>query len=79
MIRREFLLAASTASLAAQDREIRTAHIGVGVRGGELLKQTLKQSGVRVSAVCDIDPVRGQVQTVAGRRDGDGERGRGAA
>ena len=56
MIRRDFLLATGAASLAAQDREIRTAHIGVGVRGGALLKQTLQQGGVKVAAICDIDP-----------------------
>lgn len=70
MIRREFLLSASAASLAGQDAEIRTAHIGVGVRGGELLKQTLKQSGVKVAAICDIDPhTRDQALSAAGNHN----------
>lgn len=35
--------------------EIRTAFIGVGNRGGTLLKTVLKQPNIRVSAVCDTD------------------------
>jgi predicted dehydrogenase len=58
--RRSFLcgVAAATSSAIglAQGQEIRTASIGVGVRGGNLLKQTLAQENVRVSAICDIDP-----------------------
>ncbi|MBI3280681.1 MAG: Gfo/Idh/MocA family oxidoreductase [Acidobacteria bacterium] len=68
MIRRNFLFAASAASVAAQDREIRTAHIGVGARGGALLKQTLKQGNVKVGAICDIDPqTRDQALSAAAR------------
>ena len=48
----------ATAAAAAQTgaSEIRTAHIGVGSRGGGLLRQVLVQENVRVSAICDIDP-----------------------
>ena len=35
--------------------EIRTAFIGVGNRGGTLLRTVLKQSNLRVAAVCDTD------------------------
>ena len=59
--RRSFVLGtvgatAAASSAAAQSQEIRTAHIGVGSRGGSLLRQTLKQSNVRITAICDIDP-----------------------
>jgi predicted dehydrogenase len=47
---------ASSALASAQAREIRTAHIGVGVRGGSLLKESIEQANVAVSAICDIDP-----------------------
>jgi len=46
---------AASSSIAAQDQEIRTAFIGVGVRGGGLLKQAIGQQAVRISAICDID------------------------
>jgi predicted dehydrogenase len=50
-------VAAGSAVLgAAEGRELRTAFIGVGVRGGDLLRQTLVQPNVKVSAICDIDP-----------------------
>jgi predicted dehydrogenase len=57
--RRAFLIgtAAAAANLAtAQTQEIRTAHIGVGSRGGNLLDQTLLEENVKVSVICDIDP-----------------------
>jgi myo-inositol 2-dehydrogenase / D-chiro-inositol 1-dehydrogenase len=57
--RRSFLMSAAgsaaAASLAGQDREIRTAFIGVGARGSNLLKQTLAQPKVKVAAICDTD------------------------
>jgi predicted dehydrogenase len=57
--RRKILLSgaafAATSSLAAQQQEIRTAFIGVGVRGGGLLKQAVSQQNIRISAICDID------------------------
>jgi predicted dehydrogenase len=36
--------------------EIRTAFIGVGVRGRGLLKQVLAVPNVRITAICDINP-----------------------
>jgi myo-inositol 2-dehydrogenase/D-chiro-inositol 1-dehydrogenase len=59
--RRQFVLssvAALTSSqlLKAQEREIRTAFVGIGVRGTALVTQVLLQPGVKVTAVCDIDP-----------------------
>ncbi len=58
--RREFLSAAaaltgSAALLSAQGQEIRAGFIGVGARGGSLLKQTVTQQNVKVAAICDID------------------------
>jgi predicted dehydrogenase len=58
--RREFLAAAaavtgSAALSSAQAQEIRAGFIGVGVRGGSLLKQTITQQNVKVAAICDID------------------------
>ncbi|MSV30412.1 MAG: Gfo/Idh/MocA family oxidoreductase, partial [Bryobacterales bacterium] len=67
--RRTFLFGAA-ASLAAapEDREIRTAHIGIGNRGTSLLKQVLEQRNVRVAAICDIDPkARDAAQSLAHR------------
>jgi predicted dehydrogenase len=59
----------ATAGLApAQEQEIRTAHIGVGSRGGQLLKLTLKEQNVRVAAISDIDPTtRDQAMSAASR------------
>ncbi len=59
--RRNFLLgsAAAVASArvaAAQAADVRTAFLGVGVRGGSLLKQALAQQNVKVTGICDIDP-----------------------
>jgi myo-inositol 2-dehydrogenase/D-chiro-inositol 1-dehydrogenase len=71
--RRKFILgalgAASSAGLAAAaEREIRTAFVGIGVRGGQLLGQALLQPNTRVTAICDIDPnARDRAQSVAKR------------
>jgi predicted dehydrogenase len=71
--RRKFLsaaaaLAGSAALSSAQDREIRAGFIGVGARGGNLLKQTVTQQNVKVAAICDIDPeTRDRALSVAGR------------
>ncbi len=59
--RRELLsgamaLAASTLRAAPEEREVRTAMIGIGHRGTTLLGQVLKQERVRITAMCDIDP-----------------------
>jgi myo-inositol 2-dehydrogenase/D-chiro-inositol 1-dehydrogenase len=63
------LAAASSASpAAAAEREIRTAFVGIGVRGGQLLGQALLQPNTRVTAICDIDPnARDRAQSVAKR------------
>ncbi|MCW5977742.1 MAG: Gfo/Idh/MocA family oxidoreductase [Bryobacteraceae bacterium] len=54
--RRTFLLGTAAAGLAAaQEQEIRTAYIGAGVRGSELLRLSLAERNVKVAAVCDID------------------------
>ena len=71
--RRDFLLtsaasALATTAAAAEPEEIRTAHIGVGVRGGSLLRQSFSQQKVRIGAICDIDSTtRDQALTAAGR------------
>ena len=59
--RRKFLssaaaLTGSAVSSSAQGQEIRAGFIGVGARGGSLLKQTVTQQNVKVAAICDIDP-----------------------
>jgi myo-inositol 2-dehydrogenase/D-chiro-inositol 1-dehydrogenase len=59
--RRQFVLgsvAALTSSQlpAAPEREVRTAFVGVGKRGTTLVTQVLQQPGVKVTAVCDVDP-----------------------
>jgi predicted dehydrogenase len=48
--------AAAAALSPAQTAEIRTAFIGVGIRGGSLVRQVLKQENVRITAICDTDP-----------------------
>jgi predicted dehydrogenase len=69
--RRKLLLAGAAAAaspLAAQDQEIRTAHIGVGVRGGSLLKEAVTQQQIKIAAICDIDgQTRDKALTVAAR------------
>jgi predicted dehydrogenase len=56
--RREFVIgaAAAASAAAAPQQEVRTAFIGVGARGGQLLKLTLAQPDAPVKAICDIDP-----------------------
>ena len=61
--------AASQVNASAAD-EIRTGFIGVGVRGGSLLKQTLLEQNVRVTTICDIDgQTRDNALTVAQRHN----------
>jgi|GEM_PF-267365 len=70
--RRRFLgyAGGALAAQAAQAQEaIRTAHIGVGVRGGSLLTQTLAQANVRVAAICDIDATTRDKALSAAARD----------
>lgn len=53
---------------AAQDKEIRVAHIGIGNRGTSLLKQVLERRNVKVAAICDTDAgKRDAAQTLAQR------------
>jgi len=59
--RRSFLLSSaatvSASRLSGQPgQEIRTAFIGVGVRGGGLLRAALKVANVKVRVICDPDP-----------------------
>ena len=70
MDRRSFVLAsASAATMTAQDKEVRVAHIGIGARGTSLVKLVLEQPNVRITAVCDTDPTkRDEAQSLA-RRD----------
>lgn len=71
--RRSFLLGSAAAlsnySLdGAQSREIRTAFIGVGNRGKDLLREVLDQGNAPVIAVCDINPTAcDQALSLAGR------------
>src|SRR5688500_10108818 len=68
--RRKLLLAAAAAAspLPGQEQEIRTAHIGVGVRGGSLLKEAVSQQRIKISAICDIDgQTRDKALTLAAR------------
>ena len=54
--RNDELVAAAMARLTPEQREIRTAFIGIGHRGTALTGQVLKQENVRVASICDIDP-----------------------
>jgi predicted dehydrogenase len=68
--RRTFLLGAAAAvSAQAQGREIRAASIGVGNRGGQLLRQVLSQQNVTVAAICDIDPQKRDAALSRASRD----------
>lgn len=63
----------SAALLPAQSPNdtMRVAFIGVGNRGSSLLKNMLKVPGVKVVAICDIDPERLKAaQAAAGGADG---------
>jgi myo-inositol 2-dehydrogenase/D-chiro-inositol 1-dehydrogenase len=54
---RRIFLASSAALLQAQPNDtIRVAFIGVGNRGSFLLKHMLKVPGVKIVAICDINP-----------------------
>jgi len=49
-------VAAGAQSAVKPPAPLRTAFIGVGHRGTTLLGQALKQSGVTIEAICDLDP-----------------------
>jgi myo-inositol 2-dehydrogenase / D-chiro-inositol 1-dehydrogenase len=70
--RRRFLMGALAAASArpagAQEREIRTAMIGVGVRGTDLVRQVLEQRNTPIAAICDTDAnARDRAQGLARR------------
>src|SRR5688572_6426882 len=71
--RRDFVLGSMAALAASQtaiaaDREIRTASIGVGNRGTGLLKQSLQQPNVKITAICDTNAnARDRAQSLAQR------------
>ena len=48
--------AAAPAFLSAQspNSEIRVGHIGVGTRGGSLVKEVVESEGAKVTAICDV-------------------------
>jgi predicted dehydrogenase len=62
-------LAASSALAAPEQREIRTAMVGIGHRGTALTGQVLRQEKVRITAVCDIDPNARDAALTLTRRD----------
>jgi predicted dehydrogenase len=64
------MASAAVSTLAAQEREIRVAHIGIGNRGSSLLRQVVEQRNVKVAAICDIDAgKRDAAQTMAQRNN----------
>jgi len=78
--RRTFLPAAavgSAALLSAQSPNdtVRVAFIGVGNRGSFLLRHMLKVPGIKVVAICDIDPERLKAAVVAARAAGHSPEG----
>src|SRR3954465_7527279 len=60
LLRASAAIAAAAPLLTAQSPNdtIRVAVIGVGTRGSFLLENTLKVPGVKVVAICDLDPQR---------------------
>src|SRR5947209_9543923 len=62
-------LASSQIQAAPEQREIRTAFIGIGKRGTTLTGQVLQQANVRVEAICDIDPTARDAALSLTRRD----------
>lgn len=71
--RRDFVVAgiaaiASAGPVLAAGSEIRTALIGAGNRGTGLLKQSLQQPNVKITAICDTDAnARDRAQSLAQR------------
>jgi myo-inositol 2-dehydrogenase / D-chiro-inositol 1-dehydrogenase len=62
-------LASSSLQAAPDQREIRTAFIGIGHRGTTLTGQVLQQANVKVEAICDIDPNARDAALSLTRRD----------
>ncbi|HUS07875.1 MAG TPA: Gfo/Idh/MocA family oxidoreductase, partial [Bryobacteraceae bacterium] len=77
MERRNFLKQAAAGAFAAAGTalaqpakaEVRTAMIGVGNRGGYVLKEVLQQPGVKVVALCDLKPDRLDTAATSAARD----------
>jgi predicted dehydrogenase len=63
------MASAAVSTLAAQEREIRVAHIGIGNRGSSLLRQVIEQRNVKVAAVCDIDAGKRDAAQTTAKRD----------
>src|SRR6266571_8523086 len=62
-------LASSPLQAGPEEREIRTAMIGIGRRGTALTGQVLQQKNVRIEAICDIDPNARDAALSLTRRD----------
>src|SRR6266704_2108755 len=62
-------LASSTLQGAPQQKEIRTAFVGIGKRGTTLTGQVSHHANVRVEAICDIDPNARDAALSLTRRD----------
>src|SRR3954453_4379133 len=72
--RRDFLFGSAAALMSsapsrAAEREVRTAMVGVGKRGTNLLGQVLRQQNVKVTAICDTDAKARDDAQGAARRD----------
>ena len=62
-------ISASSIPARAEEKTIRTAMIGTGNRGGWVLKEIVKQPGVKVVALCDIKPNRLDAAASTAARD----------
>ena len=75
MNRRELLKGAAAAVLSrtafaqTTGEPIRTAMIGTGNRGGSVLKEIVKQPGVKIVALCDLKPDRLDAAATTAARD----------
>src|SRR5690348_5531554 len=65
MLSRRHFIAASTLALATTNLRaagandaVRVAVIGCGGKGGDHIEQFRKINGVRIAALCDVDPAR---------------------
>jgi len=70
VIRRNFLYSAAGAAAAQNPSgQIGVGMVGVGNRGGYVMKSVMAQTGVRVAAICDIKPDRLDKAASAAARD----------
>src|SRR5436189_3805283 len=68
--RRSFILGSAAAVVSAQPAStVSTAMIGIGNRGGFLLRAVLGQQNAKVLALCDIKPDRLDKAATAASRD----------